>query len=188
MSRLIVTVQERNSCASHCQRKLSSTPVSIWIFQVCTILAHFNTVRDLLPITLYTRPCVHFLEWGLLIYLFMCDCAPTLPLLFLFWLKIVLDYFNTFSLYPVGSQFQVERITSLNTFPFSTKLQSHTPVKGHMIRKLCQVLQLPSQPQHSYCSIFFLVSFPVILTYSDSLWLVFYNLFKTIWYLEEMIE
>lgn len=83
----------------------------------------------------------------------MHHCAPPLPisplLLFLFWLKIVLDYFNTFSLYPIESQFQMERIMLLNAFPFGTKLQSHTPVKGALIRKLCQVHYLTSPPpQH----------------------------------------
>lgn len=84
----------------------------------------------------------------------MHHCAPPLPisplLLFLFWLKIVLDYFNTFSLYPIESQFQMERIMLLNAFPFGTKLQSHTPVKGALIRKLCQVhyLTSPHLPQH----------------------------------------
>lgn len=71
----------------------------------------------------------------------MHHCAsphPSSPpfLLFLFWLEIVLDYFNTFSLYPVGSQFQVGRITLVNTFPFSTKLQSHSPVKRSLDKKI----------------------------------------------------
>lgn len=69
-----------------------------------------------------------------------CATPPTLALLlflqFLFWLEIVLDYFNTFSLYPVGSQFQVGRITLVNTFPFGTKLQSHSPVKESLDKKI----------------------------------------------------
>lgn len=67
---------------------------------------------------------------GCIVYLLIRHCAPPFPisppfLLFLFWLKFVPDYFNTFSLYPVGSQFQMERIMLLNAFPFGTKLQSH---------------------------------------------------------------
>lgn len=90
---------------------------------------------------LSTSCCAHCLNCLGFVYLFMRHCASPLSsspsfLLFLFWLKIVLDYFNTFSLYPVGSQFQVERITSVNAFPFGTKLQSHSPVKGGLDKKI----------------------------------------------------
>lgn len=63
---------------------------------------------------LSTSRCAHCLDrGGGFVYLFMHHFAALLPssppfLLFLFWLKIVLDYFNTFSVYPVGSQFEVE--------------------------------------------------------------------------------
>lgn len=81
--------------------------------------------------------------WFVSHLLSMRHCAPPSPssLLFLFWLKIVLDYFNTFSLYPVGSQFQVERITLVNTFPFGTKLQSHSQVKGGFDKKIVSSTQ-----------------------------------------------
>lgn len=95
-----------------------------------------------------TSHCVHCLNTG---DLFTSLCITVLPptpalllfLQFLFWLEIVLDYFNTFSLYPVGSLFRVGRITLVNTFPFGTKLESHSPVKESLDKKI-----VSSTPPH----------------------------------------
>ena len=97
---------------------------------------------------LSTSRCAHCLDGGglftsLCITLLLFSPALLLSFCFYFWLKILLDYFNTFSVYPVGSQFEVERITSVNTFPFGTKLQSHSPVKEGLDKKI-----VSSTPSH----------------------------------------
>lgn len=146
MSELIVTVQETNGCACHCQGKLSTQPASVWIFQVWTFFYPFLIMWEIfLPI----MPCTVDTRAVLFAPRRRAPPPPLLSfarplLLFLFWLRIVLDYWNTFCLYPVESHFQMERITSLNAFPFGTKLRRHTPVKRASIRKLCQVHYLAS--------------------------------------------
>lgn len=131
------------------QGKLSAVPFEYFRFGnlVQVKMSHFKSIRDLTLTMFSTTPCMQRSNMG---GLFTSRCITVLPsspafLLFLLWLKIGLDYFNTFSLYPIGSQFQVERITLVNTFPFGAKLPSHSPLKkGAMIRKLCQANYLTS--------------------------------------------
>lgn len=92
MSQLIVMAQETNTCASDCQRKLSTVPPSIWIFQVWEF---FAGVRKRSRLMVSHQPLHALWKHGWFVYLFMHHCAPP-HLLFLFWQKIVLDYFDTF--------------------------------------------------------------------------------------------
>lgn len=134
MSQLIITFQETNSCASRCQGKLVTTPVSVWILQV--FIPFFNSVTDLLPIMLSTSCHVHRLNTGGL----LSHHAPPLQYLllsfcFYFGWKLCWIISTHFPLIPLEASFKSKRITSLNTLPFSTKLQSHTPVKRGLDKK-----------------------------------------------------